>query len=55
MRDKMIRRVLTDGQRQMLIRRGLQPKNYWLIKETYTSLYLRDRRDGSLKILFKRN
>ena len=38
---------------EMLHRRGLKVKNYTLIKETYTSLYLRDKRDGSVKILTK--
>lgn len=37
----------------MMKRRGLSAKNYTLIKETYTSLYLRDKRDGSVKILTK--
>lgn len=32
MRDKMTRRPLTDGHRRMLIRRGLDPKNFLLIK-----------------------
>ena len=33
--------------------RGISAKHYTLIKETYTSLYLRDKRDGSIKILTK--
>lgn len=45
--------TLTSNQRQMLRIRGLDPKNYTLVKDTYTSLYLRDKRDGSLKILYK--
>lgn len=39
----------------MLKIRGLDPKNYTLVKDTYTSLYLRDKRDGSLKILYKKS
>lgn len=38
---------------QMLKIRGLNPKNFTLVKDTYTSLYLRDKRDGSIKILYK--
>lgn len=39
---------------QMLRCRGLSAKNYTLIKDTYVCLYLRDKRDGSIKILQKR-
>ena len=37
----------------LMRRRGLSPKNYTLIKETYAALWLRDKRDGSIKILTK--
>lgn len=40
---------------QMMKIRGLDPKNFTLVKDTYTSLYLRDKRDGSLKILYKKS
>ena len=46
---------LTYNQKTMLRRRGLDPENYVIVKNTYSSLYLRDRRDGSLKIIFKQN
>ena len=46
---------LSSAQYQMLRRRGLNPKNYTLIKDTYTSVYLRDKRDGSVKILYKKS
>lgn len=46
---------LTSNQIIMLRRRGLDPKNYVLLKSTYSSLYLRDLRDGSLKIIQKMN
>lgn len=39
----------------MLRRRGLDPKNYEPIKETYGSVYFRDKRDGSIKIINKKN
>lgn len=45
----------TSNHRQMMRIRGLDPKNYTLVKDTYTSLYLRDKRDGSLKILYKKS
>ena len=46
---------LTHNHKTMLRRRGLDPNNYALIKSTYSSLYLRDLRDGSLKIIYKCN
>lgn len=46
---------LTYNHKTMLRRRGLNPDNYVLIKSTYVSLYLRDRRDGSIKIITKNN
>lgn len=39
----------------MMRRRGLDHKNYTLVKETLTTLWLRDKRDGSIKILSKNN
>ena len=39
----------------MLLRRGLDPENYIVIKETYTSLWLKDIRFNKVKILYKRN
>lgn len=44
---------LNENQRIMLRRRGLDPKNYLLIKNTYTSLYLKDLRSGLVKIILK--
>ena len=46
---------LSSTHYQMLKIRGLDPKNYTLVKDTYTSLYLRDKRDGSIKILYKKS
>ena len=46
---------VTSNHRVMLRRRGLDPANFELIKETYGSLYLRDKRDGSTKIIYKQN
>lgn len=48
-------RRLTSTQWKMIIRRGLDPNNYDVIKDTITSLYLRDRRTGKVMILYKRN
>ena len=44
-----------NNHRVMLRRRGLDPANYELVKETYGSVYLRDKRDGSIKIINKQN
>ena len=46
---------LKSNQKDMLRRRNLDPENYILIKETITSLYLRDKRTGAIKILTKHN
>lgn len=40
---------------EMMHRRGLTPKNYTLVKETYAALWLRDKRDGTIKIINKYN
>lgn len=47
--------ALNHRQRKMLHYRGLDPVNYELVKETYGSMYLRDKRDGSIKIINKKN
>lgn len=39
----------------MLRRRGLDPKNFEMVKETYGSVYFRDRRNGTIKIVNKKN
>ena len=49
------KRRLTSGQRGIIRRRGLDPNNYEVIKDTITSLYLRDKRTGKIKIITKRN
>ena len=46
---------MNGNQRKMILRRNLDPNNYDVIKETYSSLYLRDRRTGKVMILYKRN
>lgn len=46
---------MTGNQKKMILRRNLDPNNYDVIKETYSSLYLRDKRTGRVKILFKHN
>lgn len=46
---------LTSNHIAMLRRRGLDPKNYEVIKDTYSSLYLRDLRTGAIKIITKMN
>lgn len=44
-----------SNQCTIIRRRGLDPINYVVLKETYTSLYLRDQRDGTVKIITKNN
>lgn len=39
----------------MIRRRGMDPKNYRVIKDTYVSLYLYDLRFKKVKILYKYN
>lgn len=39
----------------MLRRRGKNPKNYMVLKNTFTSLYLLDVRDRSICILYKQS
>ena len=46
---------LDDNQKKMLRKRGLDPKNYLVLRNTYAALWLRDIRDGSMKILDKKN
>lgn len=56
MRERKIKyQPLNYDHRAMLIRRGLDPKNYVLVKSTYTSLYIRDIRDGSVRVIHKNN
>ena len=38
-------------QAALIKRRGLDPKNYYVIKELNYHIYLRDRRNGIVKIL----
>ena len=52
---KMKYKKLNNNQCVMLRRRGLDPTNYVVLRETYVSLYLRDVRDGSVKIIMKYN
>lgn len=46
---------LKPHQITMLRVRGLDPKNYEVVKDTYTSLYLRDLRTGKIMVLYKRS
>jgi hypothetical protein len=53
--QKLKLQPLKYNHRVMLKRRGINPDNYLLIKSTYSSLYLRDIRDGSVRIIYKNN
>lgn len=46
---------LNKNQWAMLRRRGLDPKQYSFVKETYGSLYVRNINDGQIKIINKKN
>ena len=41
----------TNNQKVMLRRRGLEPKDYLVIKETYGALYVRNIHTGIMKII----
>ena len=43
------------NQKVMILRRGLDPNHYLVMKETWSSLYLLDVRFNKVKILYKRN
>lgn len=45
----------TNTHRKMLHVRGLDPRNYELVKETYGSLYIRHKATGVIKIINKCN
>ena len=45
----------TGNQCALIRRRGLDPNNYVVLKETYSSLWLKDLRFNKVKILYKRN
>lgn len=44
-----------SNQSKMLRRRGLDPKDFVVVKDTYVSLYIRDLRNGRIKIINKNN
>ena len=46
---------LKHDQKVMLLRRGLDPKNYMLIKNTYATMYLLDLRYKKIKVIRKWN
>ena len=43
------------NQRLMIERRGLNPADYIVLKDTFASLYLKDLRNGRVKIIYKQN
>ena len=47
--------ALTSKQKLMLRRRGLDPQYFEVVKDTYASLYVRDKRSGMVKIIYKNN
>ena len=51
----MAKSTFTNNQKIMLRRRGLDPKNFIFVKETYGVLYVRDIRSGKIKPINKCN
>ena len=45
----------TSNQLTMLRRRGLDPKDYVLVKNTYGALYIKNVNTGVTKIIYKQN
>lgn len=43
------------NQKEMIKRRGLNPADYIVLKDTFASLYLKDLRNGRIKIIYKQN
>ena len=46
---------LTYNHEVMLRRRGLDPKDYAFVKETYVTLFVRNIHTGQIKIINKQN
>lgn len=49
------RSTFTNNQKVILRRRGLDPKDYVFVKETYGALYVRNIHTGVVKIINKHN
>ena len=43
------------NQKAMIRRRGLDPDKYLVVRDTFASLYIRDKLSGRIKILYKQN
>ena len=46
---------LTYRQRELLRRRGMDPNRYVLVRDLYSTLYLKDTVTGKIKIITKSN
>ena len=53
MADKKI--PFTNSHKTSLRRRGMDPKDYAFVKETYGALYIRNIHTGVIKIINKKN
>lgn len=51
----MSEQKLTYRQRELLRRRGMDPNHYVLVRDLYSTLYLKDIRTGKIKIITKNN
>lgn len=54
-RPKKKPNALNSTQREILRRRGMDPRNYELVKALYGSLYVRDTRTGKVIVINKQN
>ena len=52
---KIALKPLTHHPRDMLRNRGLDPRNYLFVKNTYTHVYFWDIRYKSVKVIVKQN
>jgi hypothetical protein len=51
----MADKKFTDSHKKSMRCRGLDPKDYVFVKETYVSLYIRNIHTGVVKIIYKHN
>jgi hypothetical protein len=53
--DEMEVKKLTSNQKTMLKRRGMNPEDFVLVKDLYSSLWIKNIHTGQVKILNKHN
>lgn len=55
MNDPTKTKRFTSNHKSLLRRRGLDPKDYAFVKETYVTLFVRNVHSGQIKIVNKNN